>query len=238
MLRLGWRDLGTLPLFVRLLDARAWLSAGGHRTAGRTLGAAVDAAMNAFDRAALLACSRAGLALQYVQRFDRRSDQIWQEQSRFYPVICRRDLTHLDWRFSRYPEARYSVFYLLHQGEAVGYAVLRFGARGSLPAGYLVDFLCPPNTLFGLLTLCIDLCRKRAQSMLCCLHSNPVSSHPFLLHGFRPRDTGWPFLVHASELHPDRRAIVFDRRKWFLTAADSDLDRPRPEEGLRTRAPA
>jgi GNAT superfamily N-acetyltransferase len=236
MLARGWSDLGTLPLFVRLLDARALLSARGHPTAGRTIGSLVDAAARALDGIALLACKRAGLRLEIVGRFDRRSDQIWQEVSPYYPVICRRDLTYLDWRFSSFPGPRYCLAYLLQGGEPVGYVVLRFGLRGGLPAAFLADYLCPPDLLSGLLTLCIGLCHERAQSTLCCVHLNPVSVRPFLLHGFRHRDTGWPFLAYSGQFGSapgsDQRASVFDRRAWFLTAADSDLDRPRPEEDL------
>jgi hypothetical protein len=230
MIGRGWSDLGTLPLFVRLLDARALLATRGHPTAGRTLGLMADTAAGALDGIALLACKRAGISLEMVERFDQRSDRIWQDLSPCYPLICRRDLTYLDWRFSRFPGARYCLFYLLRGGDAAGYAVLRFGVRGGLPAAYLVDFLCAPGLLSGLLTLCIELCRERGQSTLCCVHLSPVSVRPFLLRGFRPRDTGWPFLVYAGQVESDQRAILFDRTSWFLTAADSDLDRPRPEE--------
>jgi hypothetical protein len=237
MLGRGWSDLGTLPLFVRLLDARAVLSARGHPTAGRTLGSMADAAARALDGIALLACKRAGIRLEMVDRFDLRSDRIWRELSPCYPVICRRDLIYLDWRFSRFPRARYCLFYLLRGGDAVGYVVLRFGVRGGLPAAYLVDFLCPPDLLSGLLALCIELCRERGQSTLCCVHLNPVSVRPFLLRGFRRRDTGWPFLVYAGQVESDQRAMLLNQTGWFLTAADSDLDRPRPEEDLPVPPP-
>lgn len=229
MLRAGWIDLGTLDLFVRPLDLRRLIHARGRPALGATLGTFADALLRGFESPALLACGRAKLRLEEVERFDDRADAVWKQSSAFYPVICKRDRAFLEWRFERYPSARFRLLYLHRGSETVGYAVVRIGSRGGLPTSYLVDFLCPPRLLPWLLLLILRFSRDAGMALVCCLHRNPLSTAAFKALGFARRDTGWPLVAKIRSLPAAEETLVRGPNNWFLTGADSDLDRPRPE---------
>jgi hypothetical protein len=224
-LRAGWIELRTLPLFVRPIDLGAFLRAGRLRLFAGTFGRAANLALRAIERV-----QRSAVALEQVGRFDQRVDRVWDEASPSYPVICRRDLAFLEWRFGRYPAPRYRCYYLRRGPDVVGYAVVRAGRRGGLPASYLVDFLCEPRWLPGLLGAFVQLAVRDGAAIACCLHASPISTSAFIRAGFFERDTGWPLLVRLRSAPRSAAALVVDGKNWFVTAADSDLDRPRPQE--------
>jgi GNAT superfamily N-acetyltransferase len=230
MLRAGWIDLGTLPIFIRPLRIGSMLQTRGRSALGETVGLAADLALWSADRLARVACAIASLDLEEISRFDGRADAIWEKASRSYRVICSRDSATLNWRFVDFPKSRYRSFYLRRHGEAIGYVVLSLGSRGRDPAGIIVDFLCEPPWIPGLLALCLQFFRAERMSTVCCLHRNPVSTAAFAALGFARRDTGWPFLAKPRSVSAAGLALVRDPGNWFLTGADSDLDRPRPED--------
>ena len=104
--------------------------------------------------------------------------------------------------------------------------------------GIIVDFLCEPPWIPGLLAVCLQFFRAERMSTVCCLHRNPVSTAAFAALGFARRDTGWPFLAKPRSVSAAGLALVRDPGNWFLTGADSDLDRPRPEDVSARRARA
>ncbi len=230
MLRAGWIDLGTLPIFVRPLRISAMLQTRGRRALSSTVGLAADVVLWSADRLARLACAVASLDLEEITRFDGRTDAIWEKASRSYRVICRRDSATLNWRFVDFPKSRYRSFYLRRGGEPIGNAVLHLGSRGGDPAGTIVDFLCEPRWLAGLLALCLLWFRTEGMTTVCCLHRNPVSTVAFAALGFARRDTGWPFLANPRSVSAAALALLGEPGNWFLTGADSDLDRPRSED--------
>ena len=232
MLRKGWEDMGTVPMFIRPLDLGAIVAKRAGRLAG-TAGDAIGLLWRGFELQALAAAAREGLALEPIACFDGRADRIWQEASPSYPVICRRDAAYLNWRFARFPKERYRLFYVVRSGNApVGYCVLRAGARYGLSAGYIVDFLCAPHWTRHLVALCLQQFRRDRLAAVCCMHRNPVSSAPFLTLGFVPRSTSWPCVIKARDPAAAWFALAKDPANWFLTGADSDLDRPRPEDSV------
>jgi hypothetical protein len=163
-----------------------------------------------------------------VTQFDERADQIWATAAPFYPVLCRRDRHYLNWRFARFPHAgRYRCLLFSCGQTPVGYAVLRVGEHNGLRAGYVVDFLCPPRWTYALLARCLQIFRRQRVEVVYCLHLNPATKGAFSALGFVRRSSGWPLMIHARDLSPQAVALLRDPRNWFLTAGDSDADRPR-----------
>ncbi len=232
MLRKGWVDIGTLPLFIRPLDIGAILTKRAGRLGG-FIGQAIGLLGRGLELQALAAAARDGLALEQIASFDASADRIWEQASPSYPVICRRDSAYLNWRFARFPKERYRFFYLVRSAsEPVGYCVLRAGARYGLRAGYIVDFLCAPRWTRPLVALCLQHFRREGMAAVCCIHRNPVSSTPFISLGFLPRSTSWQCVLRTRDPAASAFALAKDSGKWFLTAGDSDLDRPRPEDSV------
>jgi hypothetical protein len=59
------------------------------------------------------------------------------------------------------------------------------------------------------------------------LHNNPAASRAFTTLGFVRRQSNWPLMLRACNLSAEQLALVGDQRNWFITAGDSDADRPR-----------
>lgn len=227
-LRAGWLDTGTVPLYVCPLDTSAVLSNRWRPRLGRLVGRIGGVALWNAQSVGRASATFAGLKMKEVTEFDERADQIWELASPAYPVICRRDSNYLNWRFARFPHPdRYRLFYFFQRGIAVGYAVLRVGEQHGLPAGYLVDFLCPPWWTYPLVARCLAFCKQQGVKTVYCLHNNPVASRAFTALGFLRRDSSWPLMFRAQNLPPDALALARDQRNWFTTAGDSDGDRPK-----------
>jgi len=130
--RLGWTDLGVVPVYVRPLDARRVLRAPRSPVPARLrrLAPIAGPVLQAAD-AGLRLGLRLGLRardarLVAVDRLDERVDQVWAAAASHYPVLARRGLVDLAWRIDARPDAdRLQRYLLLRGSRAIGYAVLR-----------------------------------------------------------------------------------------------------------------
>ncbi len=227
LLRDGWLDVGTAPLYVRPLDLLALLRQHARGGTWSGLGRAGNMALTLFDGLARTGIA-GGLRMDQVAQFDARADEVWEQSSPHYPVICRRDRAYLNWRWARFPIVdRYQRFMVTHNKHAIGYAVLRVGEHHGLRAGYLVDFLCPPRYTQALVAQCVRVLREQQAQIMYCLHNNPAASRAFTTLGFVRRQSNWPLMLRACNLSAEQLALVGDQRNWFITAGDSDADRPR-----------
>jgi hypothetical protein len=228
-LRTGWTDLGDVALFARPIDAAAFSRARGRALPGLVARAvqlsfrAGESAIGAFGRAR-------GARLVEISRFDHRVDELWSKVSSEYRVIARRDARWLNWRFVEHPGARYRCYLLERRGDVVGYAVVRLGQHGNVAAGWVVDFLCAPSWAPVLLAACTRSLRREGAQAVYCVHQPGRLTWAFRLNGFFRRSTGWPLMVRPGEIPDGARATLLDARNWFVTAGDSNVDRPR--EGI------
>jgi hypothetical protein len=225
--RAGWVDAATLPLYFRPMDLE--LLARARWSGGRAaiVGGAGNIALRSIDRALFAALRVGAPRLEQVPEFDERSNRLWQEASPHFPVACRRDAAFLNWRFAKFPADRYRIFYARHRDEVVGHVVLRSGEWNGLPAGFIVDYVCTPRWTKPLMAAALAELRQERLAGVYCLHLNPVSISPLRSLGFLRRDSGWRFMVRSRDLPTEVRSLIEDPHAWFLTAADSDLDRPR-----------
>jgi GNAT superfamily N-acetyltransferase len=228
LLRAGWIDVGTVPLYIRPLDVPAVLQQHRHSRAWRSVGHLGTVGLRTLEKLGLIGAALSRLEMIEVTQFDVRVDSIWEHASPAYPVICRRDQHFLNWRFARFPQPqRYRRFLFLCGHTPVGYAVLRMGDHHGLRAGFLVDFLCAPRWTPMLVARCLQFFRQQHMQIVYCLHHNPYASAVFSALGFVRRPSMWPLMARPCNLSPEQLALVQDQRNWFLTAADSDADRPR-----------
>jgi GNAT superfamily N-acetyltransferase len=235
-LRAGWQDLGTVPLWVRPLEASAVVRGREEDIPLRVAARATSVLLRAHEWLASLAVLLLRTELVQVQRFDERADRIWESVSPAYPVIARRDRTYLNWRFADFPRPRYRLFYLVVARDAVGWVVLRLGERNGEPAGFIIDMLCLPRWLPVLLARCVSFFRAERASAVVCLHRSPSADRIFPALGFLQRDSGWPFMWRNRTLPSAAVQLASDPLQWYLTAGDSNVDKPR--EGMVFATPA
>lgn len=232
--RMGWLDLGTIPLYVAILRpgpfVRARLHASPHRSKAALAASVFNPPVGALQLATGAVQRLRGLALRRVDRFDDRVQAIWDRSAPHYPVICGRTPARLNWAFADFPRpGRYRLFYLERRGEPIGYAVLRAEERHGEKVVIVVDFLAPPAILVDLMRcLCLQAWRDGACALYC-----PASSRACVSlqrAGMLRRDSAWRAMVAPARVTPEQRAAVSDLGNWFFTAGDGNLDRPR--EGL------
>ena len=224
--RAGHHGFGDVPLFVRPIDPRRLSRSHRLPRPLAVLAGATRPAFAALDAAALRSARSQRVELVETAALDERADALFAALAGRHPVICRRDRAWLEWRFQRYPrKGRYRLHWLMKGGEAAGYAVLREGVHRDLAAGVLADYLSPPELVPALLALAIERFRAAGAAVVTCLNLNPRAAGAFFRLGFFRRRSGWSFAARPES--PSIGAAFFDRRSWFITAADSNVDRER-----------
>lgn len=219
--RAGWRDLGTVPRFARLIRP---LAAGqtplGSQAAtpAQALASRLAAPLFAAFDAIALPAWRGRSRLEAIERFDERVAAVWRRAAPHYPVMARRDLETLRWRYDLAPHAEaYRRHYLTRNGETLGYVVTRSKGQ-SLVA---VDYLCAPDDVAPLFAHTLRLARRSGARLLVCLAQAPAVQRRLLPLGF-VRLTGPRFMIRPTDGLADAR--LADPAAWYLTDGDSDLD--------------
>ncbi len=222
-LRRGFRHVGTMPVYLWVVDARHVAERLG---VSRSSKWAVRMSLRIIASLARHRCRARskGASLHPIDEFDRRVDDLWSDASSSYSVIPERTLTWLKWRFDQCPHRNeYRRFYLTDEKDVVGYLVLRSVKWKQQPALAVVDYLAAPRYLPTLLACATGVAGDERATVLLCRTLN-VQAHPILRKlGFLRRKEGHQLLVRVSDEDPFAQ-LVRDPRLWFLTAADSDVD--------------
>jgi len=225
--RLGFLDLGAIPLYLRiyqpqrLLDTLPWPG-----LARRTAVLAVAAAQRLMER---LRRRRSSLSLVPLDRFDERFDSWWRRVEKSFPCVVRRTSATLNWRYHCHPFHRYTTV-AATDGEGLrGILIVRRGYSRGLPAGFISELLADPNdheAVEVLVTAAEELLRSSAEEPLAfirCTVYHRSFERMLARAGFlrAPSPIRW-MSAHAegsSALGPLAR-----RDGWFLNGGDSDLD--------------
>jgi hypothetical protein len=224
--RAGWNHIGDLPQWVLVLDPAAFLRHKAHPVLGRMLGSPARSILTAARMAARALAM--GRKLVPMAEFDERADAVWNRCARAWPIVACRDQRWLAWRWDACPRRRGAFGVWLNRGtETLGWAMLRIGEHRGLPAGFILDLFCPPNELRALLALCAAELSKKPIAAIYCLLRAPGASAALAVNGFLRRNSGFAMMCHSQGLPAGERQLMADSNQWFVTAGDSDLDRPR-----------
>ncbi|MGQ9367181.1 GNAT family N-acetyltransferase [Azospirillum sp. A39] len=228
-IRSGWCDLGSMPTFLRVLDAPAALRAAGRDRPALRLAAqlgrpALAAASLGFAAAARLR----GARLVEVDGFDERADALWAQAAPHHAVIAQRDRAFLRWRFDLCPAApRLRRFYVLRRGEPVGYAVVRLDRWKGVSVAVVVDYLARPGWLRPSFALLVEWARHEGAAALLCRTLNGAAPRALRPMGFLCLPDGLNkatrVVARASPGNEHLKPVLEDRANWFLTTADSDI---------------
>jgi hypothetical protein len=224
-LKFGWQYVCDIPLWVRPLDVRThakakipWFTTSGLAAVGQV-------GLNALLSRALRNARKHRIELVATDAFDERADKVWSSVSTDYVVISRRDSSYLQWRFDRFPGAdAYSRFWVTDETGVIGYVVLRIGEHKGLRSAFIVDYLCRSAVVPDLLARVLDVSRSAGAAVAYCSHQRPFASTVFRPLGFICRRSGWKFMNSVTDLPADTVGLLSDPARWFITAADSNLD--------------
>jgi hypothetical protein len=225
MQRSGWKLLGGADWNIRLLRPQKYLQKRFNRLWLTSIGAALEFPLRLFDKSiALFGDSRINWIP--IEAFDGRVETLFSEVSQHYANIIERTASKLNWRFSKFPHrGRYFMFYMLRESKVIGYVVFRLGFKNNMRVGYLVDYLTAPEHLGQLFVFSINHMRQRGAAALYCLTINKKADPIFKRLGFHKRDSGWRFMAKCNL--PELADTVYKMDKWFITAGDPNVDRPR-----------
>jgi len=225
-LRAGWIDLGVIPNYMRPLDIRRVVRGQRIETplarvagvVGNPFLRIADTFYQAYER-----CK--GVVSEPVERFDERIDALWTAASECYPVIARRNLHSLRWRFDTLPDARHYQRHYIHvKGHLRGYVVTRMGTWHDEMVGHIIDYLAAPQDVVSVFACTLEYLRSRGAAATCCIALNPAVRLAMYALGFLPRPSSRHFMVHVGTLDLALTGLVGGVRNWFITGADSDKD--------------
>ena len=228
VIRDGWSDLGIVPVYLRALDlARAARSGGvGPRLA--RVAPVAGPVLRALDATATGAMRVVGARLVPVDRFDERSDEVWQAAAAHYPILAHRDLQAVHWRIDQRPDRdKLSRYYLVVRGRTVGYVVLRPAGTADAPTVVVVDYLAPPRWVTRLLVAAGRAARRGGAVAMSVKTRNVPADRALRAAGFVRRERGSDDPIHFVVACADDEDVtpqVSDPDAWFVTSADSDLE--------------
>ena len=225
-MRGGWTDMGRLQLMVRPLDAQACAEAvGNHQWLARR--APQQLVQGSARMMAAIATATRRCTLELAPAFDERADSIWAASAGDYPVLVKRDLQSLRWRFDQFPgQPAYQRYFLMHRSQPVGYAVVRTDSWRGHPVARVVDYLGKRRWLRPLLALVIDAMRQKGIAAvffeqlyadaaavlrpLGCVHVNAVTR----------------FILKVQPEAAAASGLVEQPLSWLAMRSDSDSDFP------------
>lgn len=227
-LRAGWTDLGTLPLWWRPLDLGAVLSARLPGVLPGPVLSALGRVVREGDRALLAATALHGPELRHVPRFGSDVDGLFRDLASRTTVLCRRDARWWNWRFADHPATgRYRLYEARHREQLVGAVVLRIGERFGLRTAWIVDHVTAQGWTRPVLARALEAARDLGAAACYMYWRGPHAEEATRL-GFLRRESGLRLMMRGDRLPPAAVLLLSDPRRWHLTGAESNLDRPRP----------
>lgn len=170
-------------------------------------------------------------SFEEVDSFPREMDLFWKEASSGYSILQVRDSVFLNWRFPAGLGMGYRRFIARREGRICGYLVLRILAPEGLVRCRIVDFLCNSSDLETFRELLIHvekLMQKEGADLIECLENDHSGQRDVLKSlgyflGGRVPNGGFLF-IGKNDFECGDRSRFLNRRNWFLTWADGDID--------------
>jgi hypothetical protein len=213
--RIGYRPLGDLVRYVRVLRHGPYLARRMPRVLAYAAGIAVDAWTRARD--ALRHAGTAPLRATWSDRVDPRVQQLWEDSTKPDGIVGARDAAHLRWRFDASPEGGFR--HLLVRDASSDALVAWFAVRANGATLHVHDYWSLHGPAIG--TRCLDAllrAARKAGHAAVSLELASLSPHlaPWLAMGFSERSR------RAVFGYWDAAALGEHLGQLHLTAADED----------------
>lgn len=222
--RLGFVDLGRIPLFVKVYQPERLFATVPWSAARRTAAAMLTRCARVVPRSA----RRAGLAVTTIERFDDAFDRFWASVETALPNVVRRTSASMTWRYRHHPDHRYTVLAAHGPAGLRGIAVVRRGRSRGLPAGFITELLTAPGDTGAMLDLVDEaerLLTSEGESLafIRCAVRWKAQERALRSAGFLPAPSPLHFMMAGVQGHPHESSLIRGD-DWFLNTGDSDLD--------------
>ena len=226
--KLGYTDIGTLPLYIRPLlpshlvrDFLHWK----HMYRAIT-------PMNWAFMYRREARSVPGLSFQELTADNLEvAEDFWKEIKDKYPVMVQRDAQYLQYRFLDIPRRKYECWYAMQDCKPVAFVIGRVMEVAGMQCAMIADFLYLDgfeNAAKALVQHLLLILQQQGGDLAGCL-MQPFTSEAKILKkiGFfvcpkfmEPQP--FPFILRVFGDEPELQ-VVKDFRNWFFTMADHDI---------------
>ncbi len=217
---LGWREVGFLSCYRRVLRTGTYLRERGAGPLAGVLAAPLDA---------LLAPRRpAKGTLERGPLPEGELDALWDRTAGRLGIAARRDRAYVDWRFRRRPGGSYELIAMRKEGRLDAVAVLSERRQRGRRIGLVVDLWGDPDALPALLQHAVLEFRERGADVVHAYALHEALGAALASAGFRPRPSTIRLLYRPGDGAGDplRDAGADDPGRWWVTLGDSDQDRP------------
>lgn len=216
--RVGYRQIGDLTRYVYVLRTGKYLPPAIPKSVRDGIGAVWDIIRRIRYGRAWHAGSR-GLRHEWLDRPDRRFDELWARQTAAAQVMGFRDRAFLDWRFVRQPDRRHRFLAIRASGDTalLGYAVCE--SEGETL--HLRDMLVDPHvreSAADVLRVLIRLAGREGYASLSFEVCADIGMQRTLARVGMIGRGSRPVVASIGE----QLAGHLRGREWFLTCADED----------------
>jgi GNAT superfamily N-acetyltransferase len=225
--KLGYADVGPVPLFQKVLDPRSIAERRLGRGIGGALAPLVGLALRARypDHHVVPINGTPNTIVRNIGAFSPEYDDLWARTRGSYVMCARRDAAYLNWKYRDCPHRRYDLWEARVDQRLVGFAVSRHEMRRGIRLGWLVDLYADAGDeqaraalLDAVLRSFHDAGVARAQAFSL---GAPLAMS-MRRRGFFPARSPMQFCVRARTPADD---IVADTGRWHVVFGDSDMDR-------------
>lgn len=225
-LRMGWKKIGTAPVYAKPFDFPAAAASVIRAPALRAAARLPLKAAEALWRARWSLARTPGVTVEEADGFGADADAFLAAFTARWEIGAVRDRTILNWRFRGCPGRAYRIFVARRDGRFAGYAVTRVMSLKHLRGLVLVDVAFDPadrGAGAALLARC-DREAMRARADVAAALVNPSS--PVLPHlrrfGYLKTPEAFTLVVRAAKDAPEPAfgEALFPR--WHLTWFDHD----------------
>jgi hypothetical protein len=161
--------------------------------------------------------------VEKITTFDERFEGFWDRMIDTYPVMVSRDRDYLNWRYTERPDAKYTIFTVLHNDDIQGFVVLSLQQENMLQ-GLVVDLLAADEKSTETLL-------KKAMAYFLDKGVDMVSSWAWpgttLFHvlkkiRFLQKHDAAPLVCMIFDEQNIDEPFVRDPKNWYVTMGDSD----------------
>ncbi len=232
--KLGWRYLGEIPRYTKILDVNGLVKKSG---VSGVNGIFYHLLLSEIQWIRPKRRYRPGndLTVRAVTTFDERCDTLWEAVSSMMKIAVVRDAVYLNWRYAQHPLKRYTLLIAEREEELVGLTVLSWRDYDKDGSVALAELLVRPDDYQAgreLLNVAERYAREREATQLQCWMLRRHTLYVDLLNksGFYwgaralPRNLRYTasFIVRMSDEARRFRPTPATLNNWFITMGDQD----------------
>ncbi len=225
-----WVHVGSLPLFVKLINVDALMQwKVNNHLLRHILASVLRPALSLICQEKKNNCLDE-MSIRQVKTFDERFDTFWNLVADDYKVILKRNHYYLNWRYGERPSTEYVVYEAVGEEDLLGFIVVRTRYMFGVKLGLIVDILTlnrDQSIAQALIAKGVEHLKQMGVDAIGCLmfDHQPYCSALRREGFFRVPNYLMPrrfyFLVRSNQ----KKVIpidVLEKENWYLTWGDND----------------